>query len=119
MTMTIPPANYKTFAELAEYARQRAKHSAARRAPQDFEYWEETYQWALSLAQFGSQDIDQLQELLLHEIEIANRQYSHVPAKAKAHARAIHIRRMLTNREEKIKPPRLSLAWLREEAERL
>jgi len=44
--MSLPPTNYKSFEELAEYARQRAKISAVRNGHQEFAYWLTIHNWA-------------------------------------------------------------------------
>lgn len=112
------PKTYKTFAELAEYAKQRAKISAARRSPQDFEYWESIYGWALHEAGCDVQ-LDPRRYIERWKRETVTPLYrtQFVKDMAQAHARAIHCRIMLKNRGEKV--PRLSLKWLREAAERL
>lgn len=105
------PATYTTFAELAEYAKERAKISAARRAPQDFEYWYSTMEWA---QRCGTEEPG---DVILMMVDAIDRYGFSVSSKAEYHAHAIHCRVILKNRGEK--PPRLSLNWLREAAEKL
>lgn len=110
------PKTYKTFAELAEYAKQRAKISAARNGHQEFEYWESIYGWALHESQNNCDPHDILRQW---KSETATPLYrtQFVKDMARIHARAVHCCIMLKNRGEN--PPRLSLKWLREAAERL
>lgn len=109
----LPPADYKTFAELADYAKRRAKISANRRAPQDFEYWFHTAEWAQRCAML--QD-DPAVEFDRYATCMTEANWT-ITMRADFHAKAIHCRRILTNRGEK--PPLLSLDWLREAAKRL
>lgn len=131
----LPPDDYKTFEELAEYARKRAKISAARNGHQEFAYWLETRLWALDMAECPGIH-DQLAELLqsnLRGVETYSASVSRagqnaggnlgrmkldIPRRlATSYAQAVHVRKMLINRGEK--PPRLSLKWLRGVAEKL
>lgn len=114
--MTIPPANYKTFEELAAYARERAKISAARNGHQEFAYWALIFHWAEDCAACTDEPINAVDEL------VAQRNITQSPdrdefSKAEAYAFAVHLRVMLKNRG--LKTPRLSLKWLREAAAKL
>lgn len=111
--MTIPPATYTTFSELEVYAKARAKISAARRAPQDFEYWFHTAEWAERCALLRD---DPKIEFDRYVTCLSESNWT-ITMRANFHAKAIHCRRILINRGEK--PPRLSLDWLREAAENL
>lgn len=108
----IPIATYTTFAELIEYARERARHSAARRAPQDFEYWYSTMDWA---KRAGVEDPAEV--LQWFQKEIKTNKWLSVSTLAEYHAHCIHCRTMLINRGEN--PPPLSLQWMRDIAEAL
>jgi hypothetical protein len=111
--MTIPPANYKTFSELAEYAKERAKISAKRNGHQEFAYWLLIHRWANDCA-------DDKINLFLEFIANRNRTKAislDAFDKAEAHAFAVHCRIMLKNRGEKVE--RMSLDWLREAAKKL
>ena len=113
----IPKDDYKSFAELAEYAKARAKHSAARRGHQEFAYWVEIHNWAEE-QKFKGRDkyLRESVEFYLHELgRWADLDY-HKWA-TEEYARLVHLRKMLVNRGEKV--PRLSLQWLRGMADRL
>lgn len=111
--VALPPANYKTFAELAEYARQRAKISAARRGHQEFAYWLLVEQWATDCVDEASTP----QRELTHYLGIVQSNEHDAMMKAEAYAFCVHCRKMLINQGEN--PPRLSLKWLREAAAQL
>lgn len=113
------PKTYTTFAELAEYARQRAKISANRRGHQEFVYWAEVARWADEGERLNCDikaDFDRTYKAL-SDNEYWARQYRGFEGRNKLHWQAVHLRQMLKNRGEN--PPRLSLKWLREAAERL
>lgn len=107
------PKDYKTFAELVEYAKKRAKHSAARNGHQEFAYWIGVMEWALACDQECLEPAD---ELPFH-IEATMAKVVGVEMRSESYARAVHCRQMLVNRGEK--PPRLSLDWLRKAAQNL
>lgn len=107
------PKDYKTFAELAEYARKRAKHSAGRNDPQAFRYWK----WVHAIANELSRANATPAETLESARRILATKYENADLMATQHALAVHCRQMMLNRGEK--PPRLSLNWLREAAKRL
>jgi hypothetical protein len=110
------PKDYKTFAELAEYARKRARHSAARNGHQEFAYWVEIALWA-SHPSMASKKPAAVLKRELEEVAFYGGSPGWVSFVARDYAHAVHLRQMLINRGEK--PPRLSLAWLREAAKRL
>lgn len=114
--MTIPPANYKTFEELAEYARQRAKISAKRNGHQEFAYWATICHWAEDCAACIDEPINAVDEFVAQR-DITQSSERDELSKAESHAFAIHLRIMLKNRGVKV--PRLSLRWLREAAAKL
>lgn len=133
--MSLPPANYKTFEELAEYARQRAKISAARNGHQEFAYWLEIRLWALDMADCAGIH-DELGDLLqskLRAVDVYSGSISSVGQNAgsqlgrtkldiprrlvTAYAQAVHLRTMLINRGQRVE--RLSLNWLRKAADAL
>lgn len=109
----LPPANYKTFSELAEYAKARARISAKRRGHQEFAYWMTIYYWANDCEAEG---FEPLEEFMSHRL-IANSPAYDVMSKAEAHALAVHCSIILRNRGARV--PKLSLNWLREEARKL
>ncbi len=104
-----PQEYYADFIDLMLYAEERAQGSAKRRAPQDFEYWYSIREWALRMMYEGHRSDDDLLTLLREQIDITNSSTA-VSIKATAHARAIHLRRMLRNRNVTTK--RLSLRWM-------
>lgn len=119
----LPPANYKTFGELAGYARQRARISAKRRGHQEFAYWCSVFEWSL---QGERLNCDPVQEFEMHRQALAHDKgwkpstcslSTYASVTADFYWKVVHLRRMLINRGEN--PPRLSLKWLREAAERL
>ena len=126
------PKTYKTFEELAEYARQRAQISANRRGHQEFAYWFDIMGWAKVEAFNKANPAVSLQESLeclenfmdwvnsLGDQTDPNSydEHSHrMKWMAHWYAHAVHCRIMLINRGEK--PPRLSLNWLRKAAGKL
>lgn len=107
------PKTYKTFAELAEYARERAKISAARNGHQEFEYWWQTMKWAQDNGSVTPHR--QLGYYIAGVLEAAKA--GNYSLAAQHYARAVHCRQMIINSGEDV--PRLSLKWLREAAEQL
>src|SRR5687767_6219748 len=120
LIVTIPPATYTTFEELAEYARRRAKISAARKGHQEFAYWLEIHFWAQDMADCPGVH-DQLTELLrskLSAVETYGVSVSRAGQNAggnlgrtkldmprrlvTAYAHAVHIRTMLLNRGQRV-----------------
>lgn len=106
-----PKDDYKTFSELAEYAKQRAKISAARNGHQEFVYWLKIAQWA------GNREgLSPGNEFHIYRnaVEKAAHDGNYVLA-AEHYAKSVHCRKMMLNcgagRVE-----RLSLDWLRKAA---
>jgi len=60
----MPEDNYTTFAELAEYARQRALISPKRNGHQEFAYWVGIHNWANICVQLNTDTHDELKEYL-------------------------------------------------------
>lgn len=133
--MMLPFATYKTFEELAEYARQCAKISADRYDPQGFANWLEIRLWALDMAEVPGVH-DQLPDLLHSKLSAVETYSESVKGAGKnaggnlgrskldiprrlvtAYAHAFHIYIMLVNRGHSV--PRLSLSWLRKAADSL
>jgi hypothetical protein len=110
--MILPPKDYKTWSELAEYARLRAKHSAARNGHQETAYWVRIMRWAQEMAKVDFSVVRALRGALV----AVERGYG-FSNRAEAYAHAVHCRRMLLNRGEKVE--RLSLKWLKEAVEKL
>lgn len=104
----LPPANYKTWLELVDYARLRAKHSIARNGHQEAAYWVRIMRWASDMEAQGNGP-----RVVLHAsmTDVKTRRLS-FEVRAERYARAVHCRKMLLNCGEKVK--RLSLYWLRE-----
>lgn len=110
-----PTDDYKTFSELAEYARQRAKISAARNGHQEFAYWLMIAEWADDCQLENKDPHDALKtQVALVEWRDDPRVDLSIDEVAEHYAKAVHARKLLKNRGEKVK--RLSLAWLREAA---
>jgi hypothetical protein len=117
----LPKKDYKTFAELASYARERALISARRRGHQEFAYWCDIRNWAEGMADCPGADdtlTDQLDTCIrAFDVYSQSGKPSAPRTLATYYAHAVHLRYMLLNRGEK--PPCLSLKWLREAAEKL
>ena len=109
--MALPNSDYKTWSELVEYARERAKISAARNGHQEFDYWLGIMQWAKFADDMDYDPHTELRDGIRTIDEVSTR------LKSLRHAQCVHLRKMLMNRGEKV--PRLSLDWLRREAEKL
>lgn len=109
----MPEDNYTTFAELAEYARQRALISAKRNGHQEFGYWVRIYRWAKDCAEWNEDCVEEFRGAL-NALRYRGDYDDPVQDAAQDYARAVHLRKMLINRGERV--PRLSLGWLREEA---
>lgn len=107
------PKDYKTFPELAEYARKRAKVSAARNGHQEFAYWLRIAQWAEDHGDISPHSDFRYYQAGLN-LAVANGKYS---LASQLYAYAVHCRQMMLNRGESV--PRLSLDWLREAAGKL
>lgn len=105
--------DYKTFAELAEYARKRAIHSAERQEHQEFVYWFEIAEWAKAIV---SADPGELFEYYRTTCSFTAKQ-GNIALSAKEYAYAVHCRQMLLNLGKK--PTGISLNWLRIAAEGL
>lgn len=111
-----PEATYTTFEELTAYARQRALISANRNGHQEFAYWVSIAEWANSCANHNVNvrfELNATLDCLRYRDDYVNP----IQDAATDYARAVHLRRMLVNRGDRV--PRLSLDWLREEAEML
>jgi len=108
------PKDYKTFAELAEYAKKRAKHSAARNGHQEFDYWVVIMKWANEMSR--SECDEALPAWITTSLGIVEK-VGNTEMKARHYAFAVHMRQMLINRGEK--PLRLSLQWLRKAAQEI
>jgi hypothetical protein len=109
-------ANYKTFEELAAYAKQRAQHSAKRRGHQEFTYWWRVMKWAEDSAKYET-DLQEEFDACVCIVEYREEYCEDVTDTAWVYSQAVHLRKMLVNRGHKVQ--RLSLNWLREEAEEL
>src|SRR5262245_27799695 len=103
--------NYRTFDELAEFARQRAVRSAKRQGHQEWAYWVEIARWA---ERMGGADPRCLFNSLKDDFERINAQAC-PQEKADVYALLVHLRKMLRNRGEAVPP--LSLQWLRDASE--
>lgn len=112
--MNSMPANYLTYVELSNYARQRAKVSANRRSPQDFEYWVSIANWADRCASLNCDIRKEFESRLLILSGSRQEEYvsDHITFLARIHAEAIHLRTMLINSGEVVQT--LSLNWLRQ-----
>lgn len=106
-------ATYKTFAELASYARQRAQRSANRRGHQEFVYWCRVHRWALEEMRRGADVLEQLRGCLF-AIKHPDEFDDEIEDTAWMYAQAVHLRKMLVNQGRKVEP--LSLQWLRDAA---
>lgn len=119
----LPPADYKTFEELVEYAKQRAQISIKRRGHQEAAYW-------IEIQQFAAQHLER--EAMLEQIVTFNQRWIAEAVEwfylgtdpvevfrnlTKRYAWCVHCCKMLRNRGEKA--PQLSLKWLREAAKKL
>lgn len=107
------PKDYKTFPELADYARKRAVHSAARNGHQEFAYWHRIAKWAEDNGSVSPHK--QLEYYRLGTEEAANE--GNFSLAAQHYAYAVHCRQMIVNSGGF--PARLSLAWLRKASETL
>lgn len=110
------PDNYQTFAELAEYARQRAKVSIRRRGHQEAAYWIGIMRWAEALSHHTTITPESTYRHCCQRLEWLKTQdltqAARIRDAALWYARAVHMRKMLINQRHH--PKRLSLDWLRE-----
>jgi len=110
-------ASYKTFIELAEYTKSRAKRSAARNDPNAWSYWMDIYQWAeLEAFELGhlKDQVKIFKSLAMQMRRQIKRaiEYDQYTEAARAHGKLSHLVRMLRQSGEKIKQP--SQRWLQD-----